>query len=264
MQRLIMPKRSKKFQYKTALFRKDIPSPKRGEVIVIPEDNRIVDTPPYLPTQNLPSWWRSLPKRMGSIRRCQGTYDYITSGFVVPLWTDVTIRPSIDGKHFEINLSQINGENMFRADHFGNESASGCPMSSIKAIPTGQYPKLISPWRYITPKGVSLMSLPILHEPNPNYTIVPGIVHTDYYHQIHVVLNITTNKEFTIPAGTPIQFMVPVTRKHIPKQITLGNESMFKFVSASGLGIGSRIAPDRNIYYRKKQREIDNEIINDK
>lgn len=108
------------------------------------------------------------------------------------------------------------------------------------------------------------MSLPILHEPNPNYTIVPGIVHTDYYHQIHVVLNITTNKEFTIPAGTPIQFMVPVARKHIPKQITLGNESMFKFVSASGLGIGSRIAPDRNIYYRKKQREIDNEIINDK
>lgn len=259
-----MLQRSKSFRYKIAQFRKDIPNPKRGEVIIIPEDNRIIDTAPYLPVQNLPSWWRSLPKRLGSIRRCQGTYDYITSGFIVPMWTDVTIRPSIDGRFFELKLSQMNGENGFRVDNFSDESASGCPISNIKAIPTAQYPKLISPWRYITPKGVSLISLPVLHEPNPNYTIVPGIVHTDYYHQIHIVLNITTNKEFTIPAGTPMQFMVPITRKHIFKKVTIGNESMFKFVSASGLGLGSRIAPDRNIYYRKRQREIDKEVENNK
>jgi hypothetical protein len=255
-----MLRRSKNFRYKIAQFKKDIPKPKRDEVVVIPEDNRIVDTAPYMPSHNLPSWWRDLPKRLGSIRRCQGTYDYITAGFVVPLWTDVTVRPSIDGKFFEIKTAQMGDGEIFKIDSFSNESASGCPFSSIKAIPTAQYPKLISPWRYITPKGVSLMSLPILHEPNPNYTIVPGIVHTDFYHQIHIVLNITTDKEFTIPAGTPMQYMIPISRKNTIKKVTLGNESMYKFVATSGLGLGSRIAPDRSIYYRRKQREIDREV----
>ena len=255
-----MLKRSDKYKYKIIQYRKDIPKPKRGEILVIPTDNRLMEIPPYLPWENLPSWWKDLPKGKGSIRRCQGTYDYITHGIVIPLWTDVTIRPSIDGKRFELRLAPYADKNLF-VEGFESDSTEGCPFSDLKKIPTGQYPKLVSPWLYHTHKGVSLMTLPILHEPNPNYTIVPGVVHTDFYHHIHVVLNITTDKEFTIPAGTPIQYMVPITRRDSFKKIIWGNESFDRFLKISGLGIGALIAPDRNLFYRRKQKSTDLEIL---
>jgi hypothetical protein len=255
-----MLRRSDKYKYKIVQYRKDIPKPKRGEIVVVPTDNRLTHLPPHLPWNQLPSWWKNLSKKKGSIRRCQGTYDYITHGIVVPLWTDVTIRPSIDGKRFELKLTGY-GDKYFVAEGFENESSEGCPFSSLKKIPTAQYPKLVSPWLYITPKGVSLMSLPMLHEPNPNYTVVPGVVHTDFYHHIHVVLNITTDKEFTIRAGTPIQYLVPINRRDSLKRIIWGNESYTRFLDVAGLGEGSLIAPDRNLFYRKKQRSTDLEIL---
>lgn len=260
MQRWIMLKRSGKYRYKIIKYRTDIHKPRHGEILIAPSENRLMQIPPYLPWSNLPSWWKNLSKNKGSIRRCQGTYDYITHGIVIPLWTDVTIRPSIDGKMFELKLSGYMDQS-FDLQAFANESAEGCPFSDIKKIPTAQYPKLVSPWTYYTPKGVSLMVLPMLHEPNPNYTIVPGVVHTDYYHTIHVVLNITTDKEFTIPAGTPIQYMIPITRKHSLRKIVWGDESHYRFLNGSGLGLGSLIAPDRNLYYRKKQKLTDLEIL---
>lgn len=255
-----MLSRSEKYKYKITHYKKDIPKPKRGEVVIVPEDNRLMEIPPYLPTSNLPSWWKDLPKNKNSIRRCQGTYDYITNGFVIPLWTDVTIRPSIDSKRFELKTSPIIDANPFGIEGFEKSSTTGCPMGEMGKIPTGQYPKLVAPWRYITPKGVSLMALPLLHEPNPNYTVVPGIVHSDFYHQIHIVLNVLTDKEFTIPAGTPMQFMVPITRKNNFKRIIWGNDSMYKFLLGSGLGRGCLIAPDRNLFYRRRQKEIDTEV----
>lgn len=259
-----MLRRSDKFKYKIFQYKSDIPKPKNNEILIIPQDNRLMEIAPYLPYQKLPNWWKDLPKHPGSIRRCQGTYDYITNGIVIPLWTDITIRPSIDGKMYDLRLSHIDGMQPFDAHGFDQSSTSGCPISSIKKIPSAQYPKIVSPWRFKTAKGVSLMVLPILHEPNPNYTVVPGIVHTDFYNQIHIVLNITTDKEFTIPAGTPMQFMVPITRKNNFKRILWGNESMFKFVQSSGLGKGCLVAPDRNLFYRRKQKEIDNEIESNK
>jgi hypothetical protein len=255
-----MLRRSGKYKYKIIQYKKDIPKPKRGEIVVIPTDNRLMHLPPYLPWSQLPSWWKNLSKKKGSIRRCQGTYDYITHGIVIPLWTDVTVRPAIDGKRFELKLSRY-GDKGFAVEGFDNESSEGCPFSTLKKIPTAQYPKLVSPWLYITHKGVSLMALPMLHEPNPNYTVVPGVVHTDYYHHIHVVLNITTDKEFTIPAGTPMQYLVPITRRDSFKRIVWGNESYSRFLEASGLGEGSLIAPDRNLFYRKKQKSTDLEIL---
>lgn len=260
-----MPRRSNKFKYKLTEFKKDLPKPKKGEILIIPQDNRLMEIPPFLPSESLPTWWKDLPKEKGSIRRCQGTYDYITNGFIIPLWTDVTIRPSINGKGFDVRVNNLDGGGIyFDVAGFDSWSTSGCPINNEKAIPTSQFPKLVSPWRYKTPKGISLMVLPVLHEPNPNYTVVPGIVHTDFYNQIHVVLNITTDKEFTIPAGTPIQFMVPITRKNNFKRILWGNESMFRFVVNSGLGEGCLVSPDRTHVYRKKQRELDLEVEKDK
>jgi hypothetical protein len=149
-----------------------------------------MEIPPYLGSEKLPYWWKDLPKsNKFSLRRCQGTYDFAQYGFIIPLWTDLTIRPQINGKDFEFKTSSFdNNPESFRVDPFLNNSAEGCPFGDDRKIKTASYPKIVSPWRFYTEKGTSLMALPVLHEPNPNYMVMPGIVHTDFYNQIHTFL----------------------------------------------------------------------------
>jgi len=253
-----MLRRLKNYRYKVVQYKSDLPKPKRNEVVIVPVDNRIIDFSPYVGEDKLPSWWTSLPKGKGSLRRCQGTYDYVTQGFYIPLWTNITVRPNMNGHHFEVKTDPIDGLN-FHVDGFGPETARGCPIEHTKALEQGQYLKLVSPWRFITQKGTSLMSLPMLFEPDPRFSVVPGIVHTDYYHQINIVINVHTDKEFTIPAGTPIQHMIPVKRNNNTRKIIWGNESMYRFVAASGLGEGQLIHQDKSVIYRKLQRRMDSD-----
>lgn len=256
MKELTMLNRSNKFRYKLAQYKADIPQPRKNEIVIIPEDNRMDDFRPYLGTQKLPSWWNLLPKGKGTLRRCQGTYDFISLGGFVPLWTNVHIRPNITHHHYDIKLDPIDGF-QFRHDGFTPETSTGCPIEKHKSLETGQYIKLVTPWRFITPKGVSLMSLPVMHEPDANFSVIPGIVHTDYYHQINVVINVHSDKEFVIPAGTPIMQLIPFKRDTNTKKIVWGNESMHRFVASSGLGEGSLITEDKSLMYRRLQRRAD-------
>ena len=254
-----MRNRSKKYNYKISMFKGDTPKPKRNEVVIVPNDNRLLEIPPYLGQGNLPSWWNSLPVKSMSLRRCNGTFDYLQYGFIVPMWTDVTIRPGASGVKFEYKMSSFGDDYSFHVEDFQAESASGCPVGENRALKNFNYPKLVSPWRFFTPKGVSLMSLPILHEPNPNYTIMPGIVHADFYHQIHVVISVLTDKEFTIPAGTPLQHMIPIKRNEGINKIIFGNESMYKFHIGNGMGEGSLVVQDNSQTYRKLRMQNDEE-----
>ena len=251
-----MRNRSDKFKYKIAQYMGDIPKPKKNEIIITPTDNRLMEIAPYLASDVLPSWWKDLPVHKGSLRRCQGTYDFLQYGFILPLWMDVTIRPRSGKDGFEFNNTDY-GDNSFPIGGFPQSSAAGCPFGDNRKMPQADFPKLVSPWRYRTPPGVSLMVLPILHEPNPNYTIMPGLVHTDFYNQIHIVMSIFTDKEFTIPAGTPMQHIIPIRRDSNIKRIVWGNESFSKFMNGNGMGVGALATSDNSQLYRKMQKQYD-------
>jgi hypothetical protein len=266
MKEWTMRKRSNYWKYKIAQYHDDIPKPKKGQIAIVPMDNRVIDFPPFVGKNTLPSWWKNLNKGRGSIRRCQGTYDYVSYGMTMPLWTNVKVRPNINNSGYEVRTDRVDDHVTFPVEGFHAESASGCPIEHTKSIKSGQYIKLVSPWRFITSKGVSLMTLPMLFEPDPRYSVVAGIVHTDYYHQINVVIIVHTDEEFTIPAGTPIQHMIPIRRDDNFDEIVWGNESMFKFIAHSGLGEGHLVHEDKekSTIYRKLQRRADENILKER
>lgn len=256
-----MVRRSDKFKYKIAHFDEDIPKPKKNEILIVPEHNRLSRVPPLLGSQYLPEWFQQLPKGKGSLRRCQGTYDYITFGFTLRAWTDIYVRPSVNGKTVECKVAQWDADKKMelKTQGFHYQTTGQCPFTENRTLKESDFPKIVSPWRFVTPKGISLMSLPVWHEANPNYSIVPGIVHTDFYHQIHLVLNVLTDKEFVIKEGTPVQHMIPIRRKDNFKKILWGNESMFPFLRESGVTEFERnvVVGDHSKLYRKLQRKMD-------
>lgn len=254
-----MRKRSDKYKYKQFLFHSDVPKAKKGEVIIVPMDNRLLKNPPYLNKSNLPSWFHKLPKGKESFRRCQGNYDYMTSGFTIPAWTNIYIRPSADGRTVDLKMDQFDQEVRFQIEGFPFEMTGECPFTKDRELPQSHFPKLVSPWRYVTERGTSLLALPVLSEPDPRYTVVPGIVHSDYYHQIHIVLNIRSREEFMIPEGTPLQHMLPIRRDAEIETLVWGNSSLFNLVKNGGTGKLLMKAKDPTLFYRQTRRENDDE-----
>lgn len=231
-------------------------SVKEGEVLVVPMDNRLMeDIKPYKSKgKNLPSWFKLSPK--SGVRKCAGIADYLETGFILPAWTDFSFTP-LDNGTWDVRV----GDLPFAVMPFGNEgfskaSVGKCPMTDIRKMEEGQFPKLVNPYLFITHPGWSLMVTGMLHEPNENYDIVPGVVHTDYYHQLNIVFNLKGNEPFAIRYGEPLAHLVPLKRSGDIQDIKFANESDFKYAFHRGIGNGpSKFRTNESIRFYRKFRD---------
>lgn len=220
------------------------PKLKPGQIRFTPPDNRMLDCAPTVNTiGNPPTWFKRIGKHPGSIRRCAGTIDLLAAGVTLPLWTNYRFRPHESGMFWETGSDDYSPPaDIGQVQGFGFDSTGSCPMTAMRKIEEGQYPKLVNPWRIETAPGWSTLLLPLYWEPNPNFSVVPAIVHTDYYHTANIVLNITSDAAFTIPFGTPIAQLIPFKRSADFSEIDFADESDYKYVATRGFGMGS-IAP---------------------
>lgn len=237
-----------------------------GQIRITPLDNRMLEMPPFANTAaNPPSWYKRIMREKGSLRTCAGVLDYLSTGVTLPLWTNAYFRPNREHGFWEHRLDNYDPPaQISMCEGFHYESTGECPVTSVRKVENAQYPKIVNPWRFETPKGWSTLVLPPYWEPNNQYDILPAIVHTDFYHQINVVLNIKTDESFKINYGTPILHLIPFERKYSELDLILGDESEWKYVSSGGLGQGRLIPSDGNSAgpYRRTKNKIDAELSN--
>lgn len=234
-----------------------------GEIRFTPMDNRLMEMPPFINTvTNSPSWFKRIGKSQGSLRACAGTIDLLSAGATLPMWTNYYFRLDPTGKDWEMASDDMSPEaNINRVSAFSHGSTGSCPITSVRAVETGSYPKLVNPWRIETAPGWSSLIVPIYWEPNLNYDVVPAIVHTDFYHTANIVLNIKTDLEFMIKFGTPMVQIIPFKRSGDFEKIYFRDESDFKYVATRGFGMG-HISPRAHTAapYRRQRIIIDNEL----
>lgn len=246
---------------------------KPGQIRVTPSDNRLNEMPPYVNgVEKAPMWFRSSGKKPGSIRRCAGVGDYLSTGVTIPAWTHFDFKPGIDGQ-WETRASEFGGvrgaTSISSIEGFSFDSTGQCPVTDLRSAgaSNAQYPKLVNPWRIETAPGWSVLFLPTLWEPNVLYDVLPAIVHTDFYHTANIVLNIKTDQPFSIKWGTPLAHLIPFERKNDISELITADESQFKYVASTGFGIGhvmpiegtaapyrrNRIAVDRDLELEKNR-----------
>lgn len=237
---------------------------KPGQIRIIPTDNRLMEMPPYANTHmSLPRWFKGIPKdAQGSIRGCAGVTEYLKIGITVPAWTNMHFRPNAELRVWESRLDEFNppGE-ISRVEGFPYTSTGECPITKIRKLDEGyQYPKIVTPFKFQTAKGWSTMIMPLILEPNSNYSVVPGIVNTDYYHTINCVINITGNSEFKIQYGTPLFHLIPFKRSGDIEEIIFEDEKEYKYYVSGGFGNGYVIPSgvSKSGAYRSARKEIDN------
>ena len=241
---------------------KKLPKVKPGAIRFTPIDNRLMESPPVVNSiANPPAWFKMIGKHQGSVRKCAGTVDLLAAGVTLPRWTNFRFRPDSHGG-WETGGDEFSPQaGINHVSGFGYDSTGQCPMTSVRKLETGQYPKIVNPWRFETAPGWSTLILPIYWEPNENYTVVPAIVHTDFYHLANIVLNITTDSAFGIRQGTPIAQLIPFKRNTDFEKIDFNDESYFKYVSTTGFGMG-HVAPHDGTAgpYRREKIRVDKEL----
>ena len=219
---------------------------KPGELFISYHDDRLLEMPPFVnELSRPPSWFRSIGKFPGSVRRCAGISDYMAMGVTLPLWTNIRMKLSPEGNDWSVNWDNLSETEVskdqyeFYVRSFAHEQTGKCPMTSVRQVEESFYPKIVTPYYFRTAPGWSTIILPNLYEPSPNFTVTPAVIHTDFYHTMNVVLNPLAGEDFSIPYGYPIAHLIPFKRSADTNKIIFGGPEYHRLLVGRGFGNGS-------------------------
>lgn len=252
-----MRKHSKKLEIVSPRIFNDIPKLKNGEVLLCPDSRLLMDDScrPYENSGNWPEWWKALQGNEGSLKRCSGTSDYLSTGFTIPLWAKLEFRPALNSQNWDVRFDLAGHRGNFGIENFSYAQTGKCPVSEVRAKKQSGYVKVINPWLIKTPPGWSSLFLPPLWNPNPNYTMLPAVVNTDYYHTANIVINVLTDEPFEIEIGEPMWHVIPFKRNK-SNTIIWANENAHELLHRRGFG-GVFMPQRQKSKYKKMERDID-------
>lgn len=238
----------------------DIPEIKPGQILVAPASNRMYDEriQPIDNFLHFPDWFKNLDAEKQNLKRCQGTQDYLTGGMTLRLPCDVRIRLNPVGNGWEARYDtqeQIPG---LAVEGFGYEQTGPIPATDGRKVKSGNWIKIINPWEIKTAPGWSSMILPVLWEQKREWSLMPAVVHTDFYHHMNWVLNIfTDDEEFVIPMGTPIAHVVTFPRT-VKSEVIFADQDVHGLIYSRGMGeVFTGFNENRSRRYRIHQRKVD-------
>jgi hypothetical protein len=208
------------------------------------------------PAKNfVPEWFKDIPaspnQLLPTVRVCPSFTDYFSLGYVIPMWADFKL--SYENEAWSWQSSNEN----FKMSNHPNEQFIKYVNPTFNGI-EGQFIfKAASPWRIITPKGWSVLQLPLFYNFNTEFSVLPGVIDTDIYTQANQqILYHANGKEIEIKRGTPLALYVPFQRESSfldfeirssteeDKKRFINEDTPFRQNSSYGL-------------YRKMQRERD-------
>ena len=156
-----------------------------------------------------PSWLdNQMPKiERGTVKTCPGIADFFKVGYVIPLWCDLYVTVKADGTwtwHTPMDTFQFQEHPSWQfTEHLSIEARK-----NIALVVKAQ-----CPWYVKTPKGVSLLQLPMSYHFDPNFSLLSGIIQSDVHHYLNQQLVIHNIGETMIPRGTPLGMYIPIKRQ---------------------------------------------------
>ena len=176
---------------------------------------------PIPAVQGMPDWFKSLPLRtfnpsMGeesfTVKKCPPFIDAMTSGFLIPLATDLEVRDGEFSWNFELPKG-LEGEYSHSPIDFHDASqAAGTPFSNEDRFII----KFNNFWTIEAPPGFSLLFTHPVNRSDLPFTTLTGLVDADTFHLSPVHFPARWNDaDFNgvLPKGTPVAQCLPVKRE---------------------------------------------------
>ena len=169
---------------------------------------------PQLASKVIPNWYKETvnwypetkepnPKSLPTIKKCLPVFDAMTAGWIFNTPADVYVSQKDGEPYYETNLRNI---------------IENHPVKQGHKHPSGNsfvFPKWINGWGVKTFKGYSCLFIPPMHNSNPWFECLPGVVDTDTYTSAINFPFVLKDPLMTgyIPAGTPMIQVIPFKRE---------------------------------------------------
>lgn len=234
---------------------------KRPVIEFVTDNERIREFFPPVPAARLvPDWFRQAklthgePKtvrRRGdlTIKGCPGVHDYLSLGYIIPMWADHII-------------SAVDGGFSYDVDYPPQHSITSFPPVQWDAVPRREQEhanvlKLALPWELRTPKGWSILLMEPWYHREDRWTVMPGVVDSDILGTLNLVAlwHLPVGEQTLIKAGTPLVHVIPFRRDRLDLSVIADKD---RFADIVGRGVratgvsSSRFATGA---YREVQRQ---------
>jgi hypothetical protein len=197
----------------------------KTEIIVFKARNKTEYENQYKPfpaSQAVPDWWKNMSpfeksnespegKKFiirnrasnASFKKCVPMLDAITSGYIVPLWADVSVTPS----HPMPNLNWRTHAPIFES-HGSSTYNIPVPPGYINCVV-----KYINTWIPMTPPGYSVLITAPFGVKEPVFLAIPAIIDSDKNtSELVFPMWIKEGFEGIVEAGTPLVQITPFKR----------------------------------------------------
>ena len=197
--------------------------------------------PPELANKYLPEWYKkqkiySREKVPGvkDAKNCPAIQDFLTTGVVIPSWSDVYLEKRGQKLHWHITVGD--SQQFSKETHGLLEFQSDVQMTDMNLnVMNGVGAlKLVTPYYFKTPPGYSLQFIDPFYHHRRDVRIMTGISDTDIWHQTNLVfefmenINISENKDLIIKAGDPLVIVQPFKKEKFKLEVNKFSEEFHK------------------------------------
>lgn len=203
-----------------------------------------------------PAWIEAQRGRdgMSKFANCPGMWDHFTAGYIIPAWTDITIKANKAGIVVKL------------LDDYGGTSKA-VPMNQalldgfLPEVKTAKFlvTKIPMPWGIYTKPGWSAYCLPaIFHSTFLNdLHVYTGVVDYDVFHVANLIISPLRECEVQIRAGDPLVQVIPFRREKVTAvcgPATKVEQDVYKY------GYPTRIrAAYRRLFHQRKVFEMEHQ-----
>jgi|688.fasta_scaffold161769_2 hypothetical protein len=157
---------------------------------------------------------RAAYEQITGVVKCPGIHPVMKKGYIVQSWFDITVKPLINGFEFFIPqglhsyLKERKYDKHLVSCFSGEHPAHAIPLPEtyVQALI-----KINLPWSVSIPAGWNLLIMPIPYSDNTDFTAVHGMLEPGDFYNLNAIIKCNSNnKQFTIPAGTPLMQIIPI------------------------------------------------------
>ncbi len=180
--------------------------------------------PPQPANKFIPDWYKakniSNRNQVGErgllyAKKCPAIKDLITTGIIIPAWTDILFQKLPDGT---VEWETMVGRSVFMPQeypyisHHNTEQTKGM---NLNGIANYGILKITPPYYFKTPVGYGIEFQDVFYHFRKDVRFLPGLVETDKWHEVNFPfefyddINIPTETTVKIKAGSPLFLIKP-------------------------------------------------------
>lgn len=238
-------------------------------ICTIPGLEEVSEVRPRPAKHFMPKWFKDVPSTIpldqkavpgalnpigaSTVKICPSFPDYFSLGYILPMWVDSRLYHNPENGEWNWSTSTEN----LGWDIHGNAQFVNWANPSFLGKRSAFVFKAQCPWRIITPKGWSVLQLPLFYHFNDQISVLPGVIDTDIHHEINQQVMYHGDKDnVLVNRGDPFVLYIPFKRKtKLDLEIRAQTEKDAKLFKNKDIAISTKYPP--NGIYRMWQRERD-------